>query len=474
MFQRNVQFEPVCVEPARDLDSVCDSGRFRTVLLAVAIGLMATAGCGSKSGSSSKVPDTYDGMSATQLLQSVFAKYRKANSYRDSGQVRLAFNVGKKQQVETAPLNVWFDREALYVEAYDVRLQSDPVAFMAWIKDPTTADFDSQVVRTPPLPNAPTLHGLLSDTVLSDKISAGLAGPPPQLEWLFAMEPMKRLFAEEHTIEFSEPRSIRDVQCQVVRVQANDEEYRFWIDQDERVIRRVNLPPVLAPPEYLAFDHESGVESMRLTLELDGATFAPPKDPPKIDAMPRTPRFVGRFIALPPIEPPSELGSKPPAFRIRDQTDQVSLPDREVTVLFAATEIDTNSNALFTTFSLVQWGAMISPDLQQRVRLGVVVDEGSFRQLPHDFPLPLFLDNERVVRNSLRLGPGDLVIQDRSGRIVWFQRGFTADGLARLGLIVGDVLDGIDVPARLRQQWRSDQRTYESVLAAEVARATQP
>lgn len=444
-----------------------------SVLLAIAIGALIVAGCSSSTDSSSTIPSTYEGMTAAEFLQVVFGEYRKADSYRDRGQVRLTFNVGEKRRVETAPLNVWYDREALYVEAYDVRLKSDQTAFVAWIKDPTTADFDSQVVRTAPLSNAPTVHDLLSDAVLSEKISAGLAGPPPQLEWLFAMEPMKRLFAEEHTIEFSEPSAIRNVQCQVVRVQADDELYRFWIDPSERVIRRVDLPPVLAPPQYVNVNEASSTESMRLTLELDGATFVPPSNQPTMGAMPRTPRFVEHFIALPPIEPPAVLGTVPAAFRVRDQTGQVSLPDREVTVLFAATEVDSNSSALFTTSSLVHWGAMISPDLQQRVRLGVVVDEASFRQLPRDFPLPLFLDNERLIRNSLNLRSGDLVIQDRSGRIVWFQEGFSAEGLTRLGLIVGDVLDGINVPARLREQWRSDQKTYESVLAAEVARASQ-
>ena len=449
------------------------TGLVLVACLMVAALLVTVTGCGSKTATDS-VPDTFDGMSAEQFLQSVFTKYRTAQSYRDRGEVRLTYDVGGKQQVETAPLTVWYDREALYVKAYDVRLQSDPVAFVAWIKDPTTADFDSQVVRTAPLLHAPTVEDLLSDAVLSEKMSAGLAGPPPQLEWLFALEPMKRLFVDGYQIEFAEQSTIQNIQYVIVRVQADEEEYRFWIDPNERVIRRVNLPPVLAPPQYST--GESGAESMRLTLELEEATFAPAKEQAKMDQLPRSPRFVRQFIALPPVEPPAALGKEPAAFQTRDQTGQIALSqrgaDRDVTVLFAATDTQANWNALLTTSALVHWNAMMSADLLQRVRVGIVVDETSFRQLPSDLGLPLFMDGDRLIRSSLNLQSGDLAMLDREGRIVWFQRAFTANDLSRLGLIVGDVLDGVNVPARLRDQWRSDRNTYESVLDAEVARAS--
>ena len=39
-------------------------------------------------------------------------------------------------------------------------------------------------------------------------------------------------------------------------------------------------------------------------------------------------------------------------------------------------------------------------------------------------------------------------------------------GLVALGAIVGDVLDGVDVPARLRDQWKQQSDAYQRAVRA--------
>ncbi|NNE00736.1 MAG: hypothetical protein HKN47_25755 [Pirellulaceae bacterium] len=414
---------------------------------------------------------SYKGMTAEQFLESVFARYRSAESYRDQARVRLSLRHNGRVVNELAPLSVWFDRNSLYVEAYDVRLRSHPSGRTAWIKDSTTRDFDSQVVRLPPLDGRPPIDQLLTDAVLNDRIAAGLAGPPPQLEWLFAETPMAGLFDGKQKIAFGRRREIEDRPCLAVHVVADQEHYRFWIDQTEGVIRRVDLPSILVPMQHQTISGDSVAESMLLTLELRQATFQSPNTQPSLAELPARPKFVDQFVPLPPAQPAANLGTTPGEFATRDQTGQIRLSnrgsDREVTVLVFALG---NSSAVHASTLLTRWVGMMTSELRTRLRVALVSDEAGFRQVPRQNTIPIFIDQHAEVLTAMGAAEGDVIILNRNGTIQWVQSGLNSESLTQIGLIVGDVLDGIDVPTRARQQWRSDQLTYESILSAALAR----
>jgi hypothetical protein len=375
-------------------------------------------------------------------------------------------------------MRIWFDRNVLSLDAYDVHLRHTPDRFTAWITDPTTDNFDSQVVRTTVSPGRPSIGNLLSDTVLRERVAAGLAGPPPQLDWLFAAKPMELLFDGPYQIRFGKPVTVDQQECVTVVVLADNEAYRFAVDRRRGVIRQVQLPSILAPVRFQANDMNnpsgsSPPQPIRLTLELDGATFETPTEQPTLAQMPRLPRYVSHFIPLPPDEPSRVLQTRVGRFAIRDQSGRATLTQRgfdvDFTLMFFA---QGHPSQLASAANLIQWAAVMPPSVRQRVGVALLVSDDAFRLLPRDCPVPLFIDDGEIL-GAVSVEQGDLVIVDRDAQIVWFQKGVTPDSIVQLGRIVGDLLDGVDVPARLQSQWQSDKQTYEAVLNAEVVRHSQ-
>ncbi|QDT09581.1 hypothetical protein [Planctomycetes bacterium K23_9] len=449
--------------------------------LAVVLSVVLTIGCGRQSDrvGEDSILTEHQGMNAEQFLRSVFSRYRNAESYRDRGQVRLNYRSGGKTQSEVAPLSVWFDRDSLYLNAYDVHLRSTPQNLTAWITDPTTRNFDSQVVRTDSQSGRPAIHAMLSDTVLRERIAAGLAGPPPQLEWLFAAEPMERLFDGPYQIAFGKPVTFEQQECVVVVVQADEDAYRFAIEERSGVIRQVQLPSLRAPVRYQTAGDASESSPIRLTLDLAGATFESPQDQPTLEPLPRLPRFVSHFIPLPPDQPSETLDTRLASFKIRDQSGRITMTHRGIdgvdfTLLLFAND---RPSDLVSAANLIQWAVAMPADMRTKVAVGIVTDETAFRRLPRDCPAPLFIDAEVdtgvTVQQTVGAASGQLVVISRDARIVWIQDSVSIDSIARLGRVVGDLIDGVDVPARLRSQWQSDESTYQSVLNAEVARQQQ-
>ena len=125
-------------------------------------------------------------------------------------------------------------------------------------------------------------------------------------------------------------------------------------------------------------------------------------------------------------------------------------------------------------FGLANWANMMTAEFQQQVRVVVVTDEPGFRSLPRDFPLPIVIDSEHAVESALRVTAGETAILNREGQIAWIQPDLTTDSLSRLGRIIADLIEGIDVPERLRQQFQADKATYETMLAAEMAASESP
>ncbi len=210
-------------------------------------------------------------------------------------------------------------------------------------------------------------QSLLVDPVLNETLSAGLAGPPPQLDWLFADHPMERLFDENHEITFGQPRDL-GLTCQTVLVNADGDHYRFWIDPRASLIHRVELPPVQLP--------DDSARSVGLTLELIGATFDTANEPPPIEDLPEQPPFVGRFVPLPPVEPAQALGRTLEPFRLSDRTGQIKIDlpssDRKVTVILFVTA---DKRSIWNAVAFNQWTSMMTADVASRVRSIVVTDQ---------------------------------------------------------------------------------------------------
>ena len=420
--------------------------------------------------SESTVPRSIDGRSADEYLKSVFLRYQSARSYRDNGTVRLTYQRNGQQAVEEARFRVWLDRNLLYVEAYDVRLRCDQGDVLAWLVDPATDNHDSQVLAFRIDRGRPQLSQLVLDEVLDQKLTVGLAGPPPQLEWLFAQEPMKHMFDGDCTISFQPQRILNQRPCNVVTVTQDSDQYRFWIDAKSSVIHRVDLPEILLSPEpFSRVQTGSSDASFSLSVHLDDATFEVPQEQPAAAPLPSSPKFVGRFVPLPPPKPPRLLGSTP-RFAIRDQSGSIRFvdgrTDRAVTVVAGLSKDQANDQLYFFD----QWTRMMPAKFAERVRNLVVTDHDIFNRLTSAIQIPVVVDQSGEVSKQLQLAEYQVVVLDSSGRVCWLQANLSTQPSTQLGVVISDVLDGVDVPRRLRDQQRQLAGNYQRMLASEVDR----
>lgn len=393
---------------------------------------------------------------ADQLLSDIFARYRNASQYSDQAVVRVTVPDGPSVQSEVAPLSVWFLRSELYVRSYDVRLFQGGGNKTAWIDDPTTNQFDHQVLRQPTRQDSdrPRLENLLSDPILAERLGSGLAGPPPQLEWLFSPEPMKHLFTPSTKFAYGDRATISGAACFEIEANTQGQRYRFWIDVNDRLIRRVDLPDI--------WDAASNTRWL-VALELREAMFRTEADYPQ-DELPARPKFVSSFVGVPPETPPTKLGSRARTFRLSSRDSRFTLTDkgadRDATLLLRYSGDAASQSSLAT---LHQWATAMPASLRSQIRVVVVVDENR-NPPPVAAPLSVLIDQGQIVSGGYQMQPGALVVLDKTGKIAWSQHGVAPESLVVLGGLVGDVLSGVDVPSRVREQWNATLVNYRKQL----------
>ena len=397
--------------------------------------------------------------SARQYLTAVFQRYRGAASYHDSAEVRLTYRLGSQVETTAAPLSVWYAYDQLIVHAYDTSLRSGGEGLIAWIDDPDSNSFDSQVLVGPSAAGRPSLEAVFADPILADRVSSGLAGPPPQLDWLFAADPMAGLFQAASTFAFGAVDTIDRRECRAVTVTVGQEEYRFWIDRHDSLIRRVEFPEVLLPGET-----PGSPTRTEMTIELRGAAFASSSHPPRLPSLPRQPKYVSRFVPLPTARPASVIGTTPKGWVITDDAGKVTIrdgrSDREICVLVRLAD-DPASDAAVSIMN--RWYAQLPETIQQRVRVGVIAATG----LRPEADFPVFVQLQSSVAQRLQLPAGAAMVWDARGRVAWIQPDLSSDAsaTAMLGAVVADLLGGVDVPQRVLQQWDQQVKAYRAALA---------
>ncbi len=403
-------------------------------------------------------PTSFRQQAPEKLLKAALDRYQNAASYHDRGSVRLEYRDGDQVVTKTAPIEVWLDYDQLYIAAYDVRIWRDDRALNCWILDPATQNFDSQVVRRPIESGRPTLQQLLADPILAERLAAGLAGPPPQLEWLFSGEPLQPLFDGSHQFSFGSPEMLDGVTCQRVTV---DDEYVFWIDQRNSTIRRIQLPSLQAP-----ITPGEPPQAMLLSMEFSDAAFRADRQSLEFSPLPSQPKYLTQFVPLPPPAPPAILGSRVPVFQLPTQSNEWALSDqgsdRDLTILIA---FSGDAQSQFVASTIDQWQARMPTGLRQRVRIGLLIAPASFERIPRNNSLPLLLDADQKVSQSLTVESGGLAILNQSGVVSWVQPGWTFAGsepLITIGAVLSDLLAGIDVPTRMRQQWQDQTSAYQA------------
>lgn len=443
------------------------SGR-RLAMLAflTAIAAVGLAGCGQSDHATAEGtearPASFQQTEPQDLLAAVFKRYRAAASYRDRAEARISYEYEGRLETQTAPLQVWFDQNQLYVEAYATRMWRDPEAVTAWISDSETNNFDSQVWKCPVSAGRPQLEVLLSDPLLVDQLGIGMAGPPPQLEWLFAGEPMSRLFEGDHLFSYGVERPIDGVDCVSVEVVATGERFRFWIDPRGGLIRRIELPTITRP------DDPTCGEDIHPSIDFIGATFDAPRSGPPFEPLPPKARYVKRFVPLPPAEPFQLLGRRGPEFRVQTEGRRFWLSeqgsDRPITLLLHYSD---DPLAVAAAALLHQWTSRLTAEMRDQLRVVLVTEPTSLESLGplgDDLQLAVAVDGDRRISRGYRMSPGSIIVLRADGSVGWMEPLLESSRMPAFGAIIADLIAGIDVPARVIEQRRAAVEAYRKEL----------
>lgn len=415
------------------------------------------SGCGEKPGTVDASGGTvasdvstaaYRSARPRDVLANVFRRYGTAESYRDHAVVRLEYRTPNGVEVQSAPLSVHYDRRNFYLEAYSLRCFSNSQSAVAWIIDEATGDFDRQVSLFAVPANRQDWEQVTADPVFQERLSGGLAGPPPQLDWLFASAPMKHLFAEHVRFSWGPQRTIEHQICDAIEVHADSQAYTFWVDSREGIIRQVQLPG-------LATMSSNGSQStISLTIDFREATFSSNVPPPPSPRLPENPKFVRAFVPLPPLEPAKVLGMALAADR-HPILQSISHPG-VVTILIGHSQ---NDLAISMLSLLGHWREQLPQNLATKIRLVHLHEDATsevadvaLRQDPTRWMAPFELEF------------GGVVILDASNRVAWTQPLLAPGELQNFGIIVTDILSGIDVPQRLRGEWQAALNAYQQEL----------
>lgn len=367
------------------------------------------------------------------------------------------------------------------VDAYATRIRVDalnaadpssnrvPIRLAAWFEEPETANFDSQVLRATwvAAPNERLhLDRVLSDEVLRSRLSAGLAGPPPQLEWLLADEPMSGLFRvdadSQDTFRWLEDAQLGDQRVQRIEVVADRDRFVFWIDPNASLIKRVEFPA----PEGLPSSDAAGVEEeihWGLKLDLNEATFQPGIQPPFQLQPNHKPVPVQAFVPIPPPPPSPLLGRR---MDVRDWTSKMKSAPFCMIANAPESSSDVGSIGGFTTW--YQDIANAIPALVGASQVHLVTHDRASADAVDRLPSPPIQGwNSTEVRDrlrQLRMAKGSLALLDSDGRVLLIETRTDRGAIGNVLAVMRDSVSGVDVPEKIRNDYETMLQAYQAQL----------
>lgn len=266
--------------------------------------------------------------------------YQQLKSYEDNAFVRLRYELDGKLLEDRAPFSVGWDAKGrIGFQIYSVQAgpSSEPNSPRWRLRLRDDAGLIPKQVLSRAVPSKVDFTWLLSDPLVADRLSSGLAGFPPQLDLLLSEKPFSGLIDDSVALNFLPPQSIEDRACYVILVKRGSAEFILWIDQASLLLRRMRLPKTHMTEEMLADSRVSNIEliieiaDIRTETSVDWGRFA-------VDALPDE-LLVNRFVPQPPQVDTSGLGEKVPAYHLESPTGKTvynsvdQRPQRKATVL---------------------------------------------------------------------------------------------------------------------------------------------
>ena len=397
---------------------------------------------------------------AQDVLKNMVAAYKRAPGYADAGKVHLTVTPDPNQISGEANFAVTFVRpNKIRMEVYQAAVVCDGKKFYAAVQD-----LPGQVLEREAPANL-TLQSVHADGILDATLRSGFAGPPPQMLFLLADDPLKVLLQDAEVTVLEEPAKIADRDCYRVQVKRPDGKAVFWIDRESYALMRVEYPT----DELAAAIRRGGrADEVSLVAEFAGARFGDKVAPAAFQfEVPKDAKLVQSFI---PPHPGQLMGEKLPPFRFFD------LNQKPVTSESLAGKIAVLN--FWVTWSEPSRKNM--PELQKVfeqfrgndkvVFLNISVDrpdvdgpaiEKTLKELGVD--LPVVRDQERCMGPVFHTADIPfLFIMDGKGVGQDFEDGINPQGIAALPEKINQLLGGADIFAEPRKRYEKDLTDYQA------------
>ncbi len=204
-------------------------------------------------------------LTANEILHQMAEAYQKAQSYADTGKIRLeAESGGEKFIDEVIPLSVAMERpNKLRMHAYQAMMVCDGRQIHAAL------DSIPRQVLIKPAPPKLGLKMFRIDPSLFRAI-ADFAGPPPQLVLLTSEDPLGDLLRGVDETKLLEPAQIDGQACYRIQLARPEGLSMLWIDQKTMLLRRV----VLSTDALRAdLPKDKPIDRLSLVMDISDARF---------------------------------------------------------------------------------------------------------------------------------------------------------------------------------------------------------
>lgn len=260
------------------------------------------------------------------LLNQCVQRYQSLNSYQDRAVVELHYQLNGQPIVDRAPIHIAWDRSGrLGLRVYS--LVAGPTDSERWrLRIMGGQEGLRHQVLSRQIPTQMTFDWLLSDPVVGEELSAGLAGFPPQLDLLLSRQPLEGLMRNATHISMGPTQAVDGNNCTIVEFEVGPLVYHLWLDQESKLLRRMELPVQNLPADIL---QDSRISDLRLRINLEdiqmnhSISWSSWKVPTN-----QGDQLLTRFVSPPPPINLNGYGKVVPAFQLRDPSGRISYDSR--------------------------------------------------------------------------------------------------------------------------------------------------
>lgn len=414
-----------------------------------------------------ELPDV-SSSSARRLLEQVIQRYKNARQYSDSAVVELSYRRGGQPFVDRADLLVSFERDrVLALQAYGLELRIADRELRARVNDPTSDNLAGQVVVQRLEQARFGLADIYRDPLLTHFATAGLGGPSPQLELLLAEKPFEGLVSGNAQLRLGSTADIEQHRCQSLLVSQAGQEYRFWFDTEQLLLRRVELPAASA-----GLEADPEITEVRLLIDFKSAQWSVPSAADWSLPSGENDTTVAHFVLPPPPLVSPLLGRQPNAFRLTASNEQFEITerggDRPQTVLLWIAD---HPASQFAARALQK---VADQQSDGKVRFVVVMAEPnaagrtttSVEMLRRwGVGLPVIDDVSAVGRDVFAISEAPtIVVLGQDGTVEWFQPRAGVEIETGIPMLLTDLASGKRVGAEIRGQYETDLATYRRLI----------